>query len=265
MINRQTINLLKEERKTLEGIIHKAEHDLSHAPEGSVLVKKYKKGVQFYYRENSKDRDGTYMPASDRARAVSLVQKSYTAKALSAAKGQWNAIDHFLKHYNPEALSGVFDREGENRQSLLAPFELSDLQYSRAWQSEKYEGKTFREDTPLHLTHRQERVRSKSEVLIANALDRAGIPYRYECPLKFGNQIIYPDFTILRISDRKDIYWEHLGLIDDTEYRSHAIARIREYEAHGIWPGINLILTLETFRYPLNDGLVQNMIKCYLK
>ena len=264
MLNRRIIEELKVKQKRLETVIRNAERELKGAPEGSVLVKSYKKGAQFYYRENPNDRNGKYMPVSDQKRAVLLMQKAYDRKALAAAQRQKSALDSFLKKYDPQALSNVFDRESLIRQGHLRPFELPDAQYAKAWRLAAYEGKPFRDDMPVHYTEKQERVRSKSEVLIANALIRAGIPYRYECPLNLSEQVIHPDFTILRMRDRREVYWEHLGMMDDAEYRNQAFLRIRAYEESGIFPGDGLILTVETGRLPLNAVIIQRIIGQYL-
>ena len=151
------------------------------------------------------------------------------------------------------------------RQSLIKPVEIPDLEYASRWQNIEYQGKPFGEDAPVHFTLKQERVRSKSEVLIANALARAGVPYKYEYPLRLKNQmLIYPDFTILRLRDRKQIYWEHLGLIDDTEYRTHAIRKVMSYEENGIFLGENLIISVESFHIPLNEVTIQRLIRHYI-
>ena len=73
-----------------------------------------------------------------------------------------------------------------------------------------YQGKPFDASLPKLYTSREERVRSKSEIIIADTLSRESIPYRYECPLHIpdvGN--IYPDFTVLNVAKRKELYWEH--------------------------------------------------------
>ena len=106
-------------------------------------------------------------------------------------------------------------------------------------------------------------VRSKSEVMIADALEQAGIPYRYECPLQLGRAILHPDFTLLRIADRKHLYWEHLGKMDDPEYVIKNLRRIRLYEQNGIMPGIDLILTMETSWQPMNLSVIKQMIQTY--
>lgn len=96
---------------------------------------------------------------------------------------------------------------------------VSDEEYVRQWQAVKYKGKTFREDAAQIITEKGETVRSKSEKIIADKLFLLGIPYRYEYPLEMkGNIIVYPDFTILRMPERTEVYLEHLGKMDDRDY-----------------------------------------------
>lgn len=60
-------------------------------------------------------------------------------------------------------------------------------------------------------------LRSKSEVIIANMLHERQIPFRYEQPLFAGDGTLrLPDFTVTW--QGKTFYWEHLGLLDMTEY-----------------------------------------------
>lgn len=68
----------------------------------------------------------------------------------------------------------------------------------KQWISMEYNGNEFQEGTPVIMTERGERVRSKSEKILADYFYRNGILYKYECPLYlkyFGT--IYPDFTFL--------------------------------------------------------------------
>ena len=101
--------------------------------------------------------------------------------------------------------------------------------------------------------------------MIADALYRAGIAYRYECPLELGGRQIHPDFTIMRASDRKEIYWEHLGMMDDPDYCRNAIQRIRLYEANDINPGKELVFTMETSFMPVNLMVINRIISIYCR
>ena len=205
------------------------------------------------------------MPSREFDKAAALIQKKYDEEVLKAANKQLSAISSFLKCYDPEALGGVFEKQSDVRKNYILPVELPDQEYKMRWQSKEYEPKQFAENISEHYTSRGERVRSKSEVMIADALYRAGIPYKYECPLELNGMILHPDFTILRMEDRKEIYWEHLGMMDDPEYCLNAIQRIRLYEANGIFPGIDLVLSMETGSMPINLAVINNLIKEYCR
>ena len=62
-------------------------------------------------------------------------------------------------------------------------------------------------------------MRSKSEVAHRRAAPRTNIEYAYERKLTFDDgSFRYPDFTIEDDDRGRTIYWEHLGILDDTEY-----------------------------------------------
>ena len=109
------------------------------------------------------------------------------------------------------------------------------------------------------------RVRSKSEVIIADALDRAGIPYRYEFPTSVkGWGTLYPDFTCLRPSTREEVIWEHFGLMGEPDYAENAVQKLAHYAASGYTIGKNLIATFESAATPLSVKQVQAYIKALL-
>ena len=87
-----------------------------------------------------------------------------------------------------------------------------------------------------------------------------GIPYRYECPLKVGNRIIHPDFTILRMSDRKILYHEHCGKMNDPQYTEDLIIRAKDYNRTGIILGDKLFFTFESETTPLDMTMLDNII-----
>lgn len=59
-------------------------------------------------------------------------------------------------------------------------------------------------------------------------------------------RVIYPDFTLLDIRRRRTIYLEHFGMMDNPEYCKKAIEKLELYQANGIYPGKNLIVTMES-------------------
>lgn len=93
-------------------------------------------------------------------------------------------------------------------------------------------------------TKRGEYVRSKSELIIADRLFDAGIPYHYEVACERKNWIIsYPDFLVLNPRTKKEYYWEHFGMMGDPTYLEQALGKIEKYARYGITLGNNLIAT----------------------
>ena len=263
MNKRELTEIVRSEEIRLTKILHDAEKRLQKAPEGSVRIAKHKNGHQFYFRKDSKEKSGIYMPVSQQQKAIALIQKKYDTQIVKECGRQLRAIGRFQKEYNPEALIDIYSNSSETRKVHINPFELPDFEYVKEWSNYDYKKKAFTENDAEHYTSNGERVRSKSEVMIADALKLKSIPYRYECPLTLGTRILHPDFTILKVADRSVLYWEHLGMMDDSVYCKNAIRKIRLYEANGIFPGINLILTMETSEIPINMTIIKRMIEAF--
>ena len=148
-----------------------------------------------------------------------------------------------------------------------------DEQYAAKWQSVTWSGKSFSPDLPEVFTARGERVRSKSEVIIADTLFRHNIPYRYEFPLQLHRSTqntrsstvtFHPDFLCLNVRTRTEFYWEHFGIMDNPEYSNNAAGKLRLYTENGILPGRNLIITMETQKEPLNIRVLEKLISEFL-
>lgn len=109
--------------------------------------------------------------------------------------------------------------------------------------------KPTRREELKHTTSFGLRTRSKNEALLAEILHAAGIEFYYERKLvlidEFGREIaIYPDFTIITASGEA-IYWEHKGMMADTEYCEMDKERMRLYFLNGIFQPYNLIVTTD--------------------
>ena len=160
----------------------------------------------------------------------------------------------------------VYLSETEERKRLIHPILPTDDEYIAQWY-EKYKGgqNPFRMDNPIE-TLRGEFVRSKSEKMIADMYYMANIPYVYEPGLALDDgRILYPDFAVLNISERKTFYHEHFGMMDDAEYCSNAIEKMRMYSTHGFWQGENMIYTFEGRDNVFNQREIKGVIQHFLK
>ena len=100
--------------------------------------------------------------------------------------------------------------------------------------------------------------------LLANALAGHGIPYKYECPpvLKSGIRI-HPDFTVLNVKERRQLYWEHRGMMDNEDYARHTVDRIKQYLKSGIVIGRDLIITEESSSSPPGTDEIECIIRTF--
>lgn len=118
---------------------------------------------------------------------------------------------------------------------------------------------------PVILTEKGERVRSKSEKILADYFYRKNILYKYEKPLYLkGYGTVYPDFTFLSRKAGEEIYWEHEGMMDKQEYARTAVRKIESYQINNIYPGDRLILTFETEHSILNSKIIESLADRYL-
>lgn len=106
-------------------------------------------------------------------------------------------------------------------------------------------GDRFFEDRLIHRTARGELVRSKSEVIIANALYYHNLDYIYEPELVLEGKIKRPDFKIVDDDSGEEWYWEHCGMMDAPKYRKNWEEKKAFYRKNGIEEGKNLIVTYD--------------------
>ena len=257
-------NQISERIVVLEDISRKREMMLKRAPAGRLRVNCGRKNPQ-YYQVTGENLCGRYLGRHQRKLAAALAQKDYDKKVLCAA----NRELQMLKRLNAQlgvAAEDVYDSLPVWRKALVEPGWLPDDVYIRRWEQEKYFTKGIRDDNPEFRTRKGEQVRSKSEILIANTLQELGIPYRYECELELeGGIVIYPDFTVLHVRERKEKYLEHFGMMDDAEYSATAVRKLALYEKNGIFPGKNLIISMESSEKPASARQIERLAAQYLK
>lgn len=243
----------------------KIQSRLNKAPAGSLYISKKWNRWQYYHRFTPNKRHGTYIQRKDQDLAVRLAQKDYDAKLLAELEKQLKAIERFLKDFNQDAMQLVYEKQTEPRKALINKGFLTDEEFVRQWLDEPYRKLSFREDEPEYYTSKDERVRSKSEILIADALSRHGIPYKYECPVYInGVPVAAPDFKCLNVRQRQEYYWEHLGMMGDRNYINKNVKKLETYTLAKEFDESKLILTFESENHPLNTRVIEEKISRYL-
>lgn len=257
--------LLQKEERKLQAIKVIVDKRLKDVPDGTLRITSTRNTQVQFMHCTEHDKKGQFIKKDNQELTNKLAQKSYDQKVQKLVDRRLKQIDKLSEEYNDNEIEKIYDNLHSVRQKLVTPVIKPWEQQLSEWKNIPYIGKEFAENIPVIYTKKGERVRSKSEKIIADTFYDLGIEYKYECPLNLkGYGTIYPDFTILRKRDRKEIYWEHDGRMDDPKYAEKAVRKINSYTANGYFPGNNLIVSFETSGNVLNDRIIKKMISEYI-
>ncbi len=264
MIIDKTLHDLQCRSDYLMRIIDNADKSLALLPDGYLRIKRQGNSVSYYHMRKIRGADAEELIKNSSV-IRDLSQKSYLRKVRNAAVAELKKIEHMMKGYPVIKIEDIYGSLRDDRKKLVDPVALSDEEFARLWSSKPFTPKEFDDDDNYFVTLKGERVRSKSEQIIADRLNYNGIPYRYECPVMVGNRLFHPDFMVLRLSDRREIYWEHCGAMDRPSYSDYAVNRFNIYSQNDIVLGRDLIATFETGQNPLDTRTVDKIISTHFK
>ena len=193
-------------------------------------IKKRKKGNKYYYTEYVKGKE--YGITNDLERIHLLYRKKYLKISIRRSKTLIKHLNKLLEELEKIPIDedciyqGKYSSEAWN------------------WMKAEYNTNPAYQENLRYMTTLGTRVRSKSELNIANTLERLGVPYRYEQKMHVNGRTVYPDFTIL-LPNRDTLIWEHNGLMDNIDYMERARLKTYDYERAGFRQHRNLIITYE--------------------
>ncbi len=223
-------------------------------------------GTMSYYARMDGERCGKYLSKKVSMSLIQkLAQKDYDQKVVKAAMKELEILDACLSGYPEEVAEEVHVNYPKELQELITPLAISDEQYAKEWQNAFFDRNERYQENCIYATKRGEMVRSKSEVLIADALYYEKIPYYYERSLYVENLgTCYPDFTVLNTRTRQEYIWEHFGMMSDPEYAQGAVRKIQQYQGTGYMLGKSFISTFEDAIHPLTPDMIKEILEGYL-
>ena len=251
------LDAMRARYRTLTSVVNSLEKQRDSLPDGKIYIRRHK-GYPAYYCSNQTEK---YLSRKDTALVKQLIQKDHINMAIKAAKHEADVLKKDIIGYPRQTMEKVYESLPEERKKFASPLILGDEEYAAEWLSVTFEPKPFNKDAPEFYTMKGEHVRSKSEVIIADRLYIKGIPYKYECPVLIGGVLFHPDFTILRLSDRKILYHEHCGKMGDSGYVKDMIDRANKYGRSQIFIGDRLFYTFESEDQPLDIGWLDAFIE----
>ena len=268
---------VKEQLGILHDLMGIAREDAKKKPKKHLVVTNKGTRSEWYLVQEHQKRE--YLPKKNRELAVRLARNEYAAdflKTAGALQKQLKQLDargetrssSFMYH----ALADVYEKLSDGRKELVEPYVVSDEVFLKNWLEEPYQKKSY-DELKLRLENEGKQlteivsekgdiVHSKSEKMIADKLLALGIPYRYECQLNLGKRTeIYPDFTILDIRERREVYFEHLGMMDSTQYTNDMAWRLNQYFTNGYCLGQDLIFTAESDKHVLDTKVLEMILR----
>ena len=260
---------ISDQIKMTEQAAIRAERSFKARPDGTLIVAKRGSSVK-YYHQTEHGRKRRYLPRTQDKAIRKLAQTEYDKSFLKAAEDLIKTLKIIEKAgaqrsvaYLYKALTKPFDDLSEERKRLVIPYIMPTEDYVREWENKPCKTLAADEDKAFFITEKGDRVRSKSEKIIADKLFHMEIPYRYEAVLNLQGINVHPDFTLLDVQERTEIYFEHFGMMQDPDYCRNALNKIARYEKCGYHLGRELLCTFESDENPLDVKALDRILVRY--
>lgn len=234
---------------------------------GSLAVSINNGKIQYYHLTSSQNnkKKRTYIKEDEMDLAKNLVNQAYVTKFEKLVNLRIKQMEAMLKDFEDFELQNLFDNLPTYKKTLIKAIGPSHEAYIKEWEAKEYQPKKFADGDLVIMTNRGERVRSKSEKILADKFNDLGINYKYEKPLILEDGTkLYPDFTFISPYTREEIYWEHHGMMDNPNYVMNTMKKIETYENNGIFRNEKLIVTYESSGHNLNYEWVDILIRKHL-
>lgn len=253
------------ERKQIQEELQSIDEQLATLPEGKLICTKVQQDSNVYYKWYHGDgHKKKYISKSNWDLAQKLAVKKYLLRRIAELNKNYYATTLYLNHHASlpdQSIKSIIEHPEFSK--LLAPFFKPTSQELYEWSIAPYPQNPSHPEALIHRSMANRLLHSKSESIIDVLLYTNKIPFRYECELKLGETVVYPDFTIRHPQTGKLYYWEHFGMIDNPTYSKNMYSKLQLYNNHGIYQSVNLIVTYETKDNPMNIGLVNSIIEQY--
>ena len=259
-VNQETIKQKTIKQKTVDQNTGDKNQE-KIVPSNNLTYKRIRGNYQYYL-------GGKYISKKKHLEEISRIAKNeYRVKLLPMIEEN---IEHIHKVIElEETISNLYTSMPSGKQELFEPDLIPIEKKIHDFENATYEGLAFGEDDITDFfTTKNERVRSKSEKIIADELARNNIPYKYEKPLMLladGKYIdFYPDFTTINRTTGEIKYIEHFGMMDNPQYYNNVLSKLDVYEKNGLLIGRNVLLFHESSYRPLSTRVINEYIREFL-
>lgn len=256
MISDMIYNTLQYELQRQSQLCDQCQQELTNAPPGYLYLRDTGRSLTSYQiiKEGQKSRQVNISDQPDLIDA--LLRKTQNKNTQRACRNNIKAMKKLIKNYQSVVPEQVLSEKQQRMRAVLYKNKCN-VPYMKA---------AFNPQYHIHATINGELTRSKSEVIIANALWHFGIPYNYEELFPYKNSdghAIYPDFTI-HCPDGTVIIWEHWGMLNKEDYCLRNASKLHTFNKHNYIIGKNLIITQDDAQGACNTAMIYHIIETYI-
>ena len=244
----ETKTVLQELKNLRKSVDDKKQKLLRY--EEPILISSCHKGSakrQYYIRRRG-DTKRKYL-GTERSETVKKIKAArYYKKLLQVIDNDIRILELIDREYVIPDFDGINELLPKVYRTDATPHVLHASDAAANWkkrmEAEKAKYEPFRPEDLVYEAKDGTRMRSLSEVLIANYLLSLGITFVYEMPLIANGKRIWPDFTILSPADFKTvIIIEHQGAMESESYQAKFIKMILFYLRTKLVPNKDVFFT----------------------
>ena len=243
--------ILTRDLRTQEGLLREYDKQLRGLPDYGLTYKCNGDKME-YYLVDSRTKKRRYINKNESPIIEDLKRKKYIEHSMKIMKNNIAEEKKLLEIYMP------YDYDFVQR---ILPKAYRDGAHRIKSGHEELDSENCLRGR-VHLTSSGIKVRSKSEVMIAEVVSSYNLRFEYERSIELwtdGEMItVHPDFTF----DNKygqSVYWEHFGMLGVEQYRKSALRKLNTYIENGIIPSVNLIITAEALDGSIDvNSIVRN-------
>lgn len=232
-----------------------------------------KRSGRIYYdvvRNGSKKKE--YLGGERNEQVLNVKRYRYAQKALSVLEHDIRLLEMLVRKYiRPDYNTINSMLPAAYQTNLRTPDETAlnipeeALEWKQRLEKEKAKYPPYKPEQLKHPAMDETMMRSKSEVIIANILIQAGIPFVYEVPIFIDGEMVLPDFKILSLIDLKtEIIIEHQGMVYVDEYAEKFIKSLKLYLKSAWIPNKNLFFTFDSAKGTLDIKQVMTILRKYV-
>ncbi|MBR4091244.1 MAG: hypothetical protein IKK28_10295 [Mogibacterium sp.] len=219
---------------------------------------------------------GKYLGNESNEKVLNVKRYRYAKKAVEIIETDIEVLEGLIRNYVSPDYSNInsrlpvtyqtdltADNSGEAFSTSLPP---DAIRWIKDLKKEKAKYPPYKPEQLRFEAMDGTKMRSLGEVIIANFLLMAGIPFVYEVPMKVNGELVLPDFRILSLLDLKTvIIIEHQGMIFTEEYPFKFIRSLRLYLQSDLVINQDLFFTFTDEKGRFDIRQLTGIIRQYIK